>query len=101
MSELTSACLLQEPELLVLSTMLEALEEVIDQGCSLGLISQQHLAVVCERLQAVLTASLHRRSERDERQQRDDYDEEEAEALEVRLLPASCIMLMSKPHVWP
>ncbi|KAK9862045.1 hypothetical protein WJX84_012004 [Apatococcus fuscideae] len=72
----------KEPELLVLSTMLEALEEVIDQGCAPGLIGQQHLGQVCERLQAVLTASLHRRSERDARQQRDDYDEEEAEALE-------------------
>ena len=69
--------------MLVLSTMLESLEEVIDQGCSLGLISQQHLAQVCERLQAALTASLQRRSDRDERQRRDDYDEEEAEALEA------------------
>lgn len=77
------ACAEQEPELLVLSTMLEALEEVIDQGCVPGLITQQHLAQVCERLQAVLTASLQRRSERDARQQRDDYDEDEAEALEV------------------
>ena len=76
-------CWEQEPELLVLSTMLEALEEVTDQGCIPGLITQQHLAQVCERLQAVLTASLQRRSERDARQQRDDYDEDEAEALEV------------------
>ena len=81
----------QEPDMEVLASMLEAVEEIIDIAAP-ALLPPGQLAACTERLRAVLAASGERRAERQARRQAEDFDAEEAEALAVRYLSSKISM---------
>ena len=66
--------------------MLEAIEEIVDIAGP-ELLSLEQLGGAFERFKVVLETSTQRRHERLQRRQAEDFDEDEAEALEVTLLP--------------
>ena len=74
----------QEPDTEVLSSMLEAIEEIVDITGP-ELLSLEQLGGAFERFKVVLETSTQRRHERLQRRQAEDFDEDEAEALEVGL----------------
>ncbi|KAK9821719.1 hypothetical protein WJX81_003315 [Elliptochloris bilobata] len=70
----------KEPDMEVLASMLEAVQEIVDIAAP-ALLPAEQLAACTERLRAVLAASGERRAERHARRQAEDFDAEEAEAL--------------------
>lgn len=77
---------MQEPDLEVLSNMLEAIQDTI-RLVGPALLTQQQLGQAFERFRVVLDDSAKRRKERQALTAGEDFDEEEAENLEVGLLP--------------
>ena len=76
--------LAKEPELEVLASALEAVQEVVELAAPVpGALSPADGLAALARVQAVLAASEERRLERAARRASEDFDAEEAEALEV------------------
>ena len=74
--------MLQEPDLEVLSNMLEAIQDTI-RLVGPALLTQEQLGQAFERFRVVLDESAKRRKERRDLTAGEDFDEEEAENLEV------------------
>lgn len=72
----------QEPDTEVMSSLLEAVEEIVEL-LDANILAIDKLAVMFERLKDLLEESSKRRAERQLRRSAEDFDEEEAEALEV------------------
>lgn len=76
----------QEPDTEILGNMLEAIEAIVDVAAP-DLLTLDQLSGAFQRFKVVLESSTQRRHERLQRRQAEDFDEDEAEALEVSLVP--------------
>ena len=65
--------------------MLEAVEEIVEM-LEPALLPIDMLAATCDKLRGILTDSSKRRAERLKRLEGEDFDEDEAAAIEVRVL---------------
>ena len=81
----------QEPDLEVLSNMLEAIQDTI-RLVGPALLTQEQLGQAFERFRVVLDESAKRRKERRDLTTGEDFDEEEAENLEVGSLLCCAVL---------